>query len=304
MRNDIGWMSLSCTLGFLRSCTVLWVLHEKTEISQTFTFSFLEDNGTTGSGSRPKTAASLQLLLGGITREVASLQENYEQWTQNDAALNQQDVEQVGAIIADLERKLNDVLQELAITRQMWKVSKESQSFLPVTVKSSPGNFRRDSPSGCKKDSSTDDRIVTKSRPKVICSDGMKSSLVKRGQNSRQTKGMTAEQLRNYYRERLFLNTVAKRQSLHADADKRVLNKLTALDVDPRKELQQSMHHRPRKSLPAWGNRPVRKSKVTRSPSPEKLSKKKSHKRKDPFLPDIALWAQRPCRHTKSFFSI
>ena len=55
-----------------------------------------------------------------------------------------------------------------------------------------------------------------------------------------QTKGMSPEQLRNYYRERSFLNSVARRGSLHDDADKRLLDGIGS-NINSKTELPSSV---------------------------------------------------------------
>ena len=60
-----------------------------------------------------------------------------------------------------------------------------------------------------------------------------------------QTKGMTPEQLRNYYRERSFLNSVARRGSLHADADKRLLERLDSSNYESKFANSKDEHAEP-----------------------------------------------------------
>ena len=82
----------------------------------------------TGKGSRPKTSAGIQLLLKSIVSEVESLQQRHQVWIGSTMVGTKQDVTQVGAILADLERKLNDVLQAIADLKKMWGKKRRQKS--------------------------------------------------------------------------------------------------------------------------------------------------------------------------------
>ena len=240
--------------------------------------SFPEQREATGRGSRPKTSAGLQLLFRSILSEIETLKERKQTWLKSIAEPIQRDVAQVEAILADLERKLNEILKNIAELRKMWETTKRKESAHSRTkVNSSTESSAEDmqlpqikDTASFEKEEKSDERASADSKDSTRDStvpDPSQENRNKRTSSEKilkrrestfmmptkqrtnrtrqklaelQTKGMSPEQLRNYYRERSFLNSVARRGSLHADADKRLLDGLGS-NTNPKPELSPSV---------------------------------------------------------------
>ena len=214
-----------------------------------------------------------------------------------------QDVAQVEAILADLERKLNEILKNIAELRKMWETTKRKRSAhsrtrvnsstetstedvqLPqIKDKASFDTFDREEEksdehaSADTKDSTRDpsvpnssqenqnkrtnnEKILKRRESTFMMPTKQRTNRTRQKLAELQTKGMSPEQLRNYYRERSFLNSVARRGSLHADVDKRLLDGLGS-NTNPKTELpssveEESMKHGKQqqanqKIVPTW----------------------------------------------------
>ena len=225
-------------------------------ILKTLMFLYSEQRELTGIGSRPKTSAGIQLLLKSIMSEVESLRQRNQTWLQSELSGNKQDVTQVGAILADLERKLNDVMQGIAETKKMWEVCRRNGSAhsqrslrsggsrgnrassdefqLPaikeIKRQNDDNQVQVECDSSDVKSSQSkcnfESRVLKRRESTCMQPTKQRSNRTRQKLMELQTKGMTPEQLRNYYRERSFLNSVSRRGSLHADADKRLLERL------------------------------------------------------------------------------
>ena len=209
--------------------------------------------------------------------EIETLKERKQIWLKSIAEPIQQDVAQVEAILADLERKLNEILKNIAELRKMWETTQRNRSAhsrtrvnsstesstedvqLPqIKDKTSSDKEKSDElASADSKDSSRDSSVPNSSREnqnkrtnneKVLRRRESTFMMPTRQRTNRtrqklaelQTKGMSPEQLRNYYRERSFLNSVSRRGSLHADADKRLLDGLGS-NTNPKTELSSTV---------------------------------------------------------------
>ena len=211
--------------------------------------------------------------------EIETLRERKKIWLKTIAEPIHQDVAQVEAILADLERKLNEILKIIAELRKMWETTKRKRSAhsrtrvnsstetstedvqLPqIKVKASfdREEEKSDEPASADTKDSTRDSSVPNSSQENQNKRTNNEKILKRRESTfmmptkqrtnrtrqklaeLQTKGMSPEQLRNYYRERSFLNSVARRGSLHADADKRLLDGIGS-NINPKTELPSSV---------------------------------------------------------------
>ena len=231
--------------------------------------------------------------------EIETLKERKQTWLKSIAKPIQRDVAQVEAILADLERKLNEILKNIAELRKMWEITKRKGSAhcrtkensytytstedvqLPQ-IKDKASSEKEEKPdehaSADPKDSARDssvpnssqenrnkrtssEKILKRRESTFMMPTKQRTNRTRQKLAELQTKGMSPEQLRNYYRERSFLNSVARRGSLHADADKRLLDGLGS-NTNPKSGLSSSgeeesvkqgkQQHANQKIVPTW----------------------------------------------------
>lgn len=134
-----------------------------------------------------------------------------------------QEARQVEAILTDLERRLSAVVRDLGDVRNMWA--------RPARIEESDTAARR-SPAGTPAVTAAEVKLqgnfskdLAEVNSEPTATKPLKTSRTKRKLMQLQTKGMSAEQLRSYHRERLFLHTVAAGgASAHACANEGLLN--------------------------------------------------------------------------------
>ena len=214
-----------------------------------------------------------------ILSEIETLRERKKIWLKTIAEPIHQDVAQVEAILADLERKLNEILKIIAELRKMWETTKRKRSAHSRTrVDSSTETSTEDvqlpqikdkasfdieeeksdeHASADTKDSTRErsvpnssqdnqnkrtssEKILKRRESTFMMPTKQRTNRTRQKLAELQTKGMSPEQLRNYYRERSFLNSVARRGSLHADANKRLLDGIGS-NINPKTELPSSV---------------------------------------------------------------